>query len=62
MTTRQNILPGDIILQIGGSNGAPYTLAKASQALSGVVGERKILHILRHGKLMSVVVVVSRIL
>jgi C-terminal processing protease CtpA/Prc len=60
--TRQNIHPGDIILQIGGSDGAPYTLAKAAQALSGVVGEREHLRILRHGKPMSVMVVVSRIL
>ena len=60
--TRHNIQPGDIILQIGGSSRAPSTLAKAAQALSGVVGERKHLRILRHGKPMSAVVVVSRIL
>jgi hypothetical protein len=62
VVTRQSILPGDIILQIGGSSGAPYTLSDATQALSGVVGERKQLRILRHGKPMSVTVVVSRIL
>lgn len=60
--TRQNIQPGDIILQIGGSRGAPYTLAKAAQELSGVVGERKNLLILRDGKRMKVVAVVTRIL
>jgi len=60
--TRQNILPGDIILQIDGSSGAPYTLATAAQALSGAVGERKRLRILRQGKPMSVTVVVARIL
>jgi C-terminal processing protease CtpA/Prc len=60
--TRQNILPGDIILQIVGSGGAPYTLTKAAQALSGVIGERKHLRILRRGEPMSVPVVVSRIL
>ena len=41
---------------------APYTLTKAAQALSGVVGERKHLRILRRGEPMSVTVVVSRIL
>lgn len=60
--TRRNVLPGDIILQIGASRGAPYTLAKAAQALSGIVGQRKDLRILRDGKQMTVVVVVSRIL
>jgi hypothetical protein len=60
--TRQNIQPGDIILQIGGLRGAPYTLTKAAQALSGVVGERKHLRILRRAEPMSVTVVVSRIL
>jgi hypothetical protein len=60
--TRQNILPGDIILQIDGASGAPYTLATAAQALSGVTGKRKTLRIVRHGKPMSVVVSVSRIL
>jgi hypothetical protein len=60
--TRQNILPGDIILRIVGSSGTPYTLLEATQALSGVVGERKHLRILRHGRSKSVTVVVSRIL
>jgi len=60
--TRQNILPGDIILRIVGSSGTPYTLLEATQALSGVVGERKHLRILRHGRPKSVTVVVSRIL
>lgn len=60
--TRQNIQPGDIILQIGGLGGTPYTLTKAAQALSGAVGERKHLCILRRGEPMSVTVVVSRIL
>ena len=60
--TRQNIQPGDIILQISGSGGGPYTLTKAAQALSGVVGEHKHLRILRRGEPMSVTVVVSRVL
>jgi hypothetical protein len=60
--TRQNIQPGDIILQISGSGDGPYTLTKAVQALSGVVGERKHLRILRRGEPMSATVVVSRIL
>ena len=60
--TRQNILPGDIIVQIGGSGRAPFTVTMAAKTLSGVVWERKHLRILRHGKPMSVTVVVSRIL
>ncbi len=60
--TRQNIQPGDVILQIGDSINAPYTLTKAAQSLSGVVGERKRLRILIRGEPMSVTVVVSRIL
>jgi hypothetical protein len=60
--TRQNILPGDIVVQIGGSGRVPFTLTMAASALSGVVGERKHLRILRQGKPMSVTVVVSRIL
>jgi hypothetical protein len=60
--TRQSIQPGDIILQISGSGDGPYTLTKAAQALSGAVGERKQLRILRRGEPMSVTVVVSRIL
>jgi C-terminal processing protease CtpA/Prc len=60
--TRQNIQPGDVILQIGDLGDAPYTLTKAAQALSGVVGERKHLRILRRGEPMSVTAVVSRIL
>lgn len=60
--TRQNILPGDILVQVNGSGGAPFTLTDAAEALAGVVGERKQLRIVRHGKPMSVTVVVSRIL
>jgi hypothetical protein len=39
--THQNILPGDVILQIGKVRKAQYTLAEAARALSGTVGERK---------------------
>jgi C-terminal processing protease CtpA/Prc len=60
--TRQNIQPGDVILQIGDSVDGPYTLTKAAQSLSGVVGERKRLRILRRREPMNVTVVVSRIL
>jgi hypothetical protein len=60
--TRQNILPGDVILHIGNVRKAPYTLTKAAQALSGAVGERKQLRILRKGQPMTVTVIVSRIL
>jgi hypothetical protein len=56
--TRQNILPGDIIVQISGFGKAPYKLTQAAQALSGHVRERKHLHILSQGKPRSVTVVV----
>jgi hypothetical protein len=60
--TRQNIWPDDVILQIGSASKAPYTLTKAARALSGAVGERKHLRILRKGHPMTVTVTVSRIL
>jgi hypothetical protein len=60
--TQQNVLPGDVILQIGNVSKAPYTLTKAARALSGTVGERKQLRILRKGQPMTVTVTVSRIL
>ena len=60
--TRQNVLSGDVILQIGNASKAPYTLTKAARALSGAVGERKQLRILRKGEPMTVTVTVSRIL
>jgi hypothetical protein len=60
--TRQNVLSGDVILQIGNVGKAPYTLTKAARALSGAVGERKQLRILRKGEPMTVTVTVSRIL
>jgi hypothetical protein len=60
--TRQNVLSGDVILQIGNVSKPPFTLTKAAQALSGAVGERKQLRILRKGEPMTVTVTVSRIL
>jgi hypothetical protein len=60
--TRQNILPGDVILQIGNLIKAPYTLTMAGQALGGAVGERKQLRILRNGNPLIVEATVSRIL
>jgi hypothetical protein len=60
--TQQNVVPGDVILQIGNVSKAPYTLTKAARALSGTVGERKQLRILRKGQPMTVTVTVSRIL
>jgi len=60
--TRQNILPGDVILKIGSLSEAPYTLTMAGHALSGAVGERKQLYILRNGKPLIVEATVSRIL
>lgn len=60
--THQNILPGDVILQVGNVRKAPYTLTKAARALCGAAGERKQLRILRKGQPMTVTVTVSRIL
>jgi hypothetical protein len=60
--TRRNILPGDVIVRISGVGKAPHSFTQAAQALSGAVGERKQLHILRNGKSMSVTVVVARVL
>jgi hypothetical protein len=60
--TRQNVLPGDVILRIGNVSKAPYTLTKAARALCGAAGERKQLRILRKGQPMTVTVTVSRIL
>jgi hypothetical protein len=60
--TRQNILPGDVIVRISGVGKAPHSLTEAAQALSGAVGERKQLRILRNGKSMSMTVVVARVL
>jgi len=60
--THQNVQPGDIILQIGNVSRAPYTLTMAARALSGTVGARKQLRILRNGEPMTVSVTVSRIL
>jgi C-terminal processing protease CtpA/Prc len=47
--TRRNILAGDVIVRISGVDKAPPSLTEAAQALSGSVGERKQLHILRNG-------------
>jgi len=60
--TRHSVLPGDIILQIGNVHNARYTLTEAARALSGTVGERKQLRILRKGQPMTATVTVSRIL
>jgi hypothetical protein len=61
VVTRENILPGDVIVGISGVE-APQTLTKAAQALAGDAGERKQLRILRDGKSMSVTVTIARIL
>jgi hypothetical protein len=61
LITRRNIVPGDVIVQVGDSR-TPYTLTAATRALSGAAGERKQLLILRKGKPMSVTVTVARIL
>jgi hypothetical protein len=60
--TRQNVLPGDVIVGIGGSRKVPQTLTEGAQALSGSVGEHKQMRILRNGKSMTVTVIVNRIL
>lgn len=60
--TRQNVLPGDVILQIGSRGKAPYTLTMAHRALSGAPGEKKELHILRKDAPLTVIATVSQIL
>ena len=60
--TRQNVLPGDVILQIGNRDKAPYTLTMAHRALWGALGERKELHILRKDAPLTVIATVSQIL
>ena len=60
--TRRNILPGDIIVGVSGTRKAPQTLTEAAQALSGSVGARKKLRIVRAGKPMNVTAVVVRML
>jgi hypothetical protein len=62
LITHQNILPGDVILQIGNVRKTSYTLTNAARALSGAVGDRKQLRIVRKGQPMTVTVTVSRIL
>lgn len=62
VVTRRNILPGDVIVRIGSFGKTAHTLTEAAQELSGAVGERKHLYILRRGKPTNVTVVVSRIL
>src|SRR6185437_14284091 len=60
--TRQNIQPGDILLQIGRCRGAPRTLAMPGQPMYGVVGARQSLLFLWLRKSMKVVTVFARIL
>ena len=60
--TKRNIRPDDVIVGISGIGKAPQTLMKAADALSGGIGERKQLSILRKGKAMRVTVTVARIL
>ena len=59
--TRRNVMPGDVILQVGNKSGI-HTLTEASKALAGAVGEEKQLRILRDGKTRTVTVTVARIL
>jgi hypothetical protein len=47
--TRRNVRPGDIILRIAGKREAPWAITDSSQALSGKVGKRIGLLLLRDG-------------
>jgi hypothetical protein len=60
--TKRNVLPGDIILQIEGKAENPWTIAGASQELSGTVGESRRLLIRRAGLEIHTSVLVVRLL
>jgi hypothetical protein len=60
--TKKNVLPGDVILQIDGKRDNPWTIAEASQQLSGAVGETRRLLIRRDGLEVHTSVSVVRLL
>lgn len=60
--TRKKVLPGDIITQIAGKRETPWAITDASQELSGTIGKRIGLLILRRGAIVRVTVTVARLL
>jgi C-terminal processing protease CtpA/Prc len=60
--TKRNVLPGDVILQIDGKHDNPWTIAGASQQLSGAVGQTRQLSIRRDGLEIHTSVIVVRLL
>jgi hypothetical protein len=59
--TRRNMRPGDIILQIAGKHETPWAITDASQALSGNVGERIGLLLLRDGVTVHTTVIIAHL-
>jgi len=60
--TRRDVQVGDVLLGITGVDRPPQTLTEAAIGLSGKVGERKQLRLLRQGVPVTVTVAVARIL
>lgn len=59
--TRRNVRVGDVVLQIGGKRERPWSIADASEALSGKVGKRIAVVVVRDGATVQTAVVVARI-
>jgi hypothetical protein len=59
--TRRNVRPGDILLRIAGKRETPWTVTDASQALSGKVGKRIAVLLLRDGVRVHTTVIVAHI-
>jgi hypothetical protein len=60
--TRRNLRPGDIILRIAGKRETPWAITDASQALSGTVGKRIGLLLLRDGVAVHTTVKIAHLI
>jgi C-terminal processing protease CtpA/Prc len=60
--TRKNVRPGDIIVRIAGKREKPWAITDASQSLSGRVGKRIDLLVLREGVIVHTSVIVAHLL
>jgi hypothetical protein len=61
-TTKDNVHPGDVIVKIGDKSYNPWTITEASQALSGIVGQKRQLLIRRNGVEIQASVVISHLI
>jgi hypothetical protein len=59
---RRNVRPGDTILKIAGKRETPWAITDASEALSGKIGKKIRLLILRGGKEVFVTVIIAHLL